>query len=159
MIWLNWRGAVGPWGSYVESASIGGRGWYVFKDGYPGFLAQSQTSKGTFDIKAILDYCVNKGWLSSSGNISNIQCGFEISGTVGTQRYTMNSFSVFVSTGEWLYGDFTYDNKVDINDILRLREIWLDSSCGETAVLDLNDDCIINFYEFSALAQNWLEEI
>jgi hypothetical protein len=63
-----------------------------------------------------------------------------------------------VQSSEWLYGDFMYDNKVDMDDLSEFCEIWwLENDCNETAELDLNDDCIINFYEFSALAQNWLE--
>ncbi len=60
----------------------------------------------------------------------------------------------------WFYGDITHDNKVDINDLSEFCQIWwLEDDCNETAELDLNDDCIINFYEFSTLAQNWLKEI
>jgi rhamnogalacturonan endolyase len=55
-----------------------------------------------------------------------------------------------------LYGDFTGDDIVDMNDIPYFTDFWLDDDCNETAELDLNDDCIINFYEFSALAENWL---
>jgi hypothetical protein len=95
MIWINKYGAVGPWGSYVETASIGGTTWDVYKDGYPGFLTQSNYNGMTVDIKAILDYCVTKGWLSSSNTVHQVQCGFEISGTGGvSRRFTMNSYSV-----------------------------------------------------------------
>ncbi|MGA1979415.1 MAG: hypothetical protein ABSG99_02465 [Sedimentisphaerales bacterium] len=162
MIWLNWRGAVSPWGSYVTSATIGGRDYDVYKDGYPGFLLKKkQVSDGIFDIKSILDYCVSRGWLNNSGNISKIQCGFEITGTGGsTLRYTMNSFSVFVSNNEWLYGDFTYDNKVDVNDLHEFCETWwLAGDCNDTIGVDLNGDCTINFYEYAFFAQNWLGEL
>jgi rhamnogalacturonan endolyase len=56
----------------------------------------------------------------------------------------------------WLYGDFTGDNIVDMNDIPYFTEFWLENDCNKTAGLDLNDDCIINFYEFSVLAESWL---
>jgi rhamnogalacturonan endolyase len=55
-----------------------------------------------------------------------------------------------------LYGDFTGDNKVDMNDLSYFTGFWLENDCNETAELDLNGDCIINFYEFSVLAENWL---
>jgi hypothetical protein len=100
MIWINKYGDVSPWGSYVETASIGGTTWDVYKNGYPGFVAQSNRNSMTVDIKAILDYCVNKGWLSSSGVIEKIQGGFEITSTDGQERtFTMNSYSVSYSTG------------------------------------------------------------
>jgi hypothetical protein len=63
-----------------------------------------------------------------------------------------------VQSSEWLYGDLTYDNKVDMDDLSEFCEVWwLANDCNETAELDLNGDCIINFYEYSFFAQNWLE--
>jgi hypothetical protein len=100
MIWINKYGGVGPWGSYVETATIGGQTWDVYKDGYPGFLTQSNSNGMTVNVKAILDYCVTKGWLSSSNTVGKVQCGFEISGTGGvSRRFTMNSYSVSFTTG------------------------------------------------------------
>ncbi len=57
------------------------------------------------------------------------------------------------------YGDFTDSKMVDMNDLSEFVESWLEDDCGESVELDLNGDCIINFYEFSALADNWLETI
>jgi len=59
--------------------------------------------------------------------------------------------------GHWIYGDFTGDNIVNNEDLPYLLELWLVDDCNETAELDLNGDCIINSYEFSVLAENWLE--
>ena len=61
--------------------------------------------------------------------------------------------------GPQLYGDFTGDDIVGMDDLPYFLDFWLEDDCGETAELDLNGDCIINFYEFSLLAQNWLEGI
>jgi hypothetical protein len=36
---------------------------------------------------------------------------------------------------------------------------WLEDDCNETAELDLKSDCIINFYEFSLFAQDWLKGV
>jgi len=99
MIWLNKYGAVAPWGSYVETATIGDATWDVYKNGYPGFVLQSNADSRTVDIKSILDYCVGKGWLENSGVISKIQGGFEITSTDGEERtFTMNSYSVSFET-------------------------------------------------------------
>ena len=58
-----------------------------------------------------------------------------------------------------LYGDFAGDGIVDINDLAEFCETWwLESGCDKTAEMDLNGDCIINFYEYSFFAQNWLGE-
>jgi endoglucanase len=60
----------------------------------------------------------------------------------------------------WLYGDLTHDNKVDINDLSEFCEVWwLEDDCNETADLDLKGDCIINLYEFSLFALDWLEGV
>jgi hypothetical protein len=96
MIWLKWNGAVGPWGSYVTSATIDGSGWDVYKNGYPGYLKQSQTTGGTFNISAFLQDSVNRGWNSSGNTIGKCQCGIEFT-AVSNQTFTMNSYSV--STG------------------------------------------------------------
>jgi hypothetical protein len=101
MIWINKYGDVAPWGSFVETANIGGVTWDVYKNGYPGFVRQSNTNSMTVDIKAILDYCVSKGWLSNSGKIEKVQGGFEITSTGGTERtFTMNSYSVSIQSTE-----------------------------------------------------------
>jgi hypothetical protein len=54
-----------------------------------------------------------------------------------------------------IYGDFTGDDIVDMNDLDDFLEFWLVDDCNETAGLDLDGNCRINFHEFSALAQNW----
>jgi len=58
----------------------------------------------------------------------------------------------------WLYGDLTHDNIVDMDDLYEFSLVWLVSDCNNVE-LDLNGDCIINFYEYSFFAQNWLEEL
>ena len=57
-----------------------------------------------------------------------------------------------------LYGDFTGDGIVNTDDLSEFIAFWLVTDCNNVE-LDLNGDCIINFYEFSFLARNWLEEI
>lgn len=57
-----------------------------------------------------------------------------------------------------LYGDITGDGIVDFEDLPGFFELWLEDDCEETAELDLDGNCVINFHEFSVLAQNWLEE-
>jgi len=99
MIWLQWNGNVGIWGSYVTTASIGGRTYDVYKNGYPGFMVQSQMTGGTFNVKAVLDYCVSQGWCSNSGILANVQCGYEITGASNI-TFSMNSFSVSIESTE-----------------------------------------------------------
>jgi pectate lyase len=57
-----------------------------------------------------------------------------------------------------LYGDFTGNAIVEMNDLPDFLDYWLEDDCNETSGLDLDNDCIVNFYEFSVLAENWLQE-
>jgi exo-poly-alpha-galacturonosidase len=52
-----------------------------------------------------------------------------------------------------LYGDFIADNVVNMKDLSYLSGLWLATDCDPN--VDLNSDCIINFYEFAAFANNW----
>lgn len=54
-----------------------------------------------------------------------------------------------------LYGDFTGDGDVDIEDIAGFLVLWLDEDCVQTAGMDLDGNCVINLYELSVIAQNW----
>jgi len=55
-----------------------------------------------------------------------------------------------------LYGDFTGDDIVNVDDLPEFFKIWLNNDCSENAELDLNGDCVMNLCEFSLLALNWL---
>lgn len=57
-----------------------------------------------------------------------------------------------------LYGDFTGEGLVDLEDLAAFVLDWLDEGCSLTAGMDLNGDCRIDLYEFSILSQNWLFE-
>lgn len=54
-----------------------------------------------------------------------------------------------------LYGDFNGDLLVDLQDLPAFMDLWLQDSCSLTAEWDVNEDCLINLHEFSALAGNW----
>jgi hypothetical protein len=107
MLWMNTNGNVGPiaasWtsaGVPVPSATnvtVGGHTWNVYHGGnnVVSFVRTSNTTSGTVDIKAILNWIVTQGWISSSGTIGAVQFGFEISGTGGVaSTFTCNSFSI-----------------------------------------------------------------
>jgi hypothetical protein len=78
-------------------------------------------------------------------------------------RYTVDNGYIMTETievlvtglGDWVYGDFTGNDTVEMDDIPYFTDFWLEGDCNETVELDLDDDCIVNFYEFSALADNW----
>ena len=50
-----------------------------------------------------------------------------------------------------LYGDMTGNGIVDFEDLPGFLEFWLE----DNAELDPDDNSVINFHEFSVLAQNW----
>jgi rhamnogalacturonan endolyase len=56
-----------------------------------------------------------------------------------------------------IYGDFTGDGMVRMDDLPGFFEIWLMNDCNENTELDVNGDCVISLYEFCLLALNWLE--
>jgi hypothetical protein len=55
-----------------------------------------------------------------------------------------------------IYGDFTGNGIVDMNDLADFLYFWLINDCDQTAGADLDENCIVNLCEFSALAENWL---
>jgi oligosaccharide reducing-end xylanase len=58
-----------------------------------------------------------------------------------------------------LYGDFTGNGIVDMNDLYIFLDFWLESDCNEITGVDLYGDCIVNFYEFAVLAESWLQAL
>jgi len=108
MLWMNWRGSVGPIaGSYdsngnpvaeVTNVSIGGHTWNVYRgsngsNAVYSFLRTSQTSSGTVDIKAICDWIRNRGWFGDV-TLGVVQLGWEITSSSGGLDFGMNSYSV-----------------------------------------------------------------
>jgi len=106
MLWMYTNGNVGPiaasWdsnGKPVPSATnvtVGGHTWNVYHGGsnVVSFVRTSNTTTGTVDVKAILNWIISKGWISD-GTIGAVQFGFEISGTNNTAtKFTCNSFSI-----------------------------------------------------------------
>jgi hypothetical protein len=100
------------------------------------------------------------GWLAAKVT----QNGLPITSTitkVGSVKYLM--FDVVPDGGdivllEDLYGNFTDPNTVGFEDMSVFGSYWLVSDCNVTAPADLGNDCWVNFYEYSFLAANWLQE-
>lgn len=59
-------------------------------------------------------------------------------------------------TSAFIYGDTNDDGVVGLEDLAGFVANWVDTDCDQAAELDLNDDCIINFYEFASPGLNWL---
>ncbi len=55
-----------------------------------------------------------------------------------------------------LYGDVTGNGTVDMNDLLDFFTLWLEDDCALTSGMDLEGNCVIDLYEFSQFAENWM---
>ena len=107
MIWVDWAGT-NPLASgydangaiaYAKSVLLGGRHWNIYhKDIGNGSDVISFLPAGggqnsiTVDMKPLISYCVNRGWLQSAEYMTSIQAGWEITagGTFRTSRFTID---------------------------------------------------------------------
>jgi Glycosyl hydrolase family 12 len=106
MLWFKWQGTGPIAASYnsnggiptVTNVTVGGYTWDVYKgsngsNAVYSFLDKSQTSSGTVDIKAVLNWIKSEGWFGDV-TLTDVQHGWEITNTSGTADFTMNSYSV-----------------------------------------------------------------
>jgi Glycosyl hydrolase family 12 len=101
MLWMNKTGAVGPLGSYQTTTSVGGHTWNVYSgsngsNAVFSFVRTSNTSSGSVDIRAVLNWIKSKGWFGNV-TLSQVQFGFEITSSSGGLNFVSNSFSVSYS--------------------------------------------------------------
>jgi len=97
------------------------------------------------------------GW--GSANVS--QNGLPVTSSivkVNSTAYVMfdvvpDGGAVVLSRG--IYGDFTGNGVVDINDLSGFLKFWLVNDCNGIVGLDVDEDCVVNFDEFAFLAANW----
>jgi hypothetical protein len=92
MVWTQWGGGAGPWGSlYQSNVSIGGTSYNVYQPGGPwSFMKTSQSSSGSCNLGAIYQWLANGGHLGN-GTVGSVQYGVEI--TNGNSTWTINSCS------------------------------------------------------------------
>jgi hypothetical protein len=108
MIWMNKTGGAKPI-SYnydangnaipvFSNVSLGGHTWNIFRGNNTAndvfsFVRTSNTNSGTVDIRALLNWARNQGWM---GNITvgKVQFGFEITSSSGGMDFICNSYSV-----------------------------------------------------------------
>ncbi|MGD0597424.1 MAG: polysaccharide deacetylase family protein [Sedimentisphaerales bacterium] len=97
------------------------------------------------------------GW--GSANVS--QNGLPVTSSivvVNSTAYVMfdvvpDGGNVVLSKG--IYGDFTGNGVVDLNDLSFFVKFWPVNDCNKTTGVDVDEDCIVNFNEFAVLAENW----
>jgi hypothetical protein len=89
-----------PLGSLQASVDFGGKrfdAWH-YNNGDANVISLVATAtipSGTFDLKAMLDWAIARGWMPSNSTINQIGFGVEICSTNNTtQRFTFTDFSV-----------------------------------------------------------------
>ncbi|MEW1718008.1 hypothetical protein [Streptomyces sp. NPDC093109] len=99
MLWVNYRGAVGPLGTSQGTLTLGGHTWTVYKGSNGSnevfsFLRTSNSTSGTVDVLPILKWIKDtKGWWGNV-TVGDVQFGYEITSSSGGLDFTTNSFSV-----------------------------------------------------------------
>ncbi|MGY0058018.1 glycoside hydrolase family 12 protein [Streptomyces sp. LZ34] len=102
MLWMNKTGPVGPLGTSQGSLTLGGHSWTVYKGSNGAnevfsFIRTSNSTSGSVDIKAIVNWIKNtKGWFGDV-TIGDVQFGYEITSSSGGLDFKTNSFGVSFS--------------------------------------------------------------
>jgi arabinogalactan endo-1,4-beta-galactosidase len=144
-------------GRYSQEIVIAEAGDYYTNPGTPetqeayldGLIQRVQATPGG---KGIGVFYWEPTWVWNAGNVSQRALFAPISGNWKNVNM-LSGMEAF----DKIYGDITGNGIVDFEDLHDFFELWLKNDCAATAGLDLDGDCVITFYEFAALAQNWLE--
>lgn len=102
MLWLNQTGPIGPIGSYVTTASVGGYTWKVYK-GWNGannvysFLNTGRATSGTVNILDVMKWLENSQHWIGNVTLGNVQFGWEITSSSGGMNFQVNNYWVSAS--------------------------------------------------------------
>lgn len=83
MIWTDNFNQV-PGGRLVTEATFGDREYKVYRNarsGYVAFVAKTDFTSGTVDLRAIMKWCVDRSWFSSDSTLDQICFGVEMVST------------------------------------------------------------------------------
>ena len=87
---------------FATNVSIDGVTYDVFQGNYGhnvvSFLRTSKTTSGSVNLLDLMNWVANQGKLTSK-TFSTADFGFEITKTVGSQTFTVNSYSLSTSSG------------------------------------------------------------
>ncbi|GAA1611963.1 GH12 family glycosyl hydrolase domain-containing protein [Actinoplanes couchii] len=101
MLWMNKYGAVGPLGTFQTNVTVGNHSWAVYSGSNGSnqvfsFVRTSNTSAGTVNIKAVMDWIKTRGWYGDV-TLSQVQFGYEITSSSGGKDFVTNSYSATAS--------------------------------------------------------------
>lgn len=91
-----------PGGRYLQDATFGGRTFRVYRrpnSGYIAFVPTTNFTNGTMDLLEIMNWTVDKGWLSAKSTLNQICFGVEIVSTDDTEAtFKVSAFSIDAKT-------------------------------------------------------------
>ncbi|MBL1068330.1 hypothetical protein [Streptomyces sp. 7-21] len=99
MLWVNWHGPVGPLGTQVGTAELGGHTWDIYQgsngsNNVYSFLRQGDSTRGEIDVVPVLGWITAQGWMSEDTVIGDVQLGYEITSSPGGLTFTTNDYTV-----------------------------------------------------------------
>jgi hypothetical protein len=99
MIWNQWAGSQAYWpGIASQTLTLDGVPYRFYKNGGELMLFRaSQTTSGSVDILAALQWLVSKGYVSSSDVPTQLEYGVEIASTSGSETFPLNGLTFNLS--------------------------------------------------------------
>ncbi|QRV81970.1 endoglucanase cel12C [Ceratobasidium sp. AG-Ba] len=100
MIWISSRGGAGPAGSQIATVSVNGISWKLFKGTVStwtvwSFVAPSEITYYSQDLKPFFTYLINSQGLSSSKYLTAVQAGTEP--FIGSATLTTTNYQISVN--------------------------------------------------------------
>jgi Glycosyl hydrolase family 12 len=90
-----------PAGSDEATASLGGRGYHVWRTSagsYIAFVADANFTSGTVNLLQVFDWLIAKGWIPADSTLGQIDYGAEIVSTNNTPAtFSFTNFSISAS--------------------------------------------------------------
>jgi Glycosyl hydrolase family 12 len=91
-----------PSGSAEATASLGGRGYHVWRTSsgsYIAFVADTNFTSGTVNLLQVFDWLIARGWIPAGSTLGQIDYGAEIVSTDNVpSTFTFTNFSVRTSS-------------------------------------------------------------
>jgi hypothetical protein len=94
MVWLHRTGGAGPLGEHIDTVTVEGARWDLYRGrthwNVYSFVRSSNTTSAELDLSRFLDHLVDRGEMDPDKHLSSVQAGIEVftgSGTLTTDAY------------------------------------------------------------------------